>query len=364
MAMHVVCRHLSKHPQAVIIWLANSEELCEQAAEEFNKAWSLLGNRSVDLFRFWGQKVLDVDKLKDGLLIAGFPKLHALARREIPRLAEIGDRTSLLVVDEAHQAIAPTYELIIQVLAARQINMPVLGLTATPGRTWNDPDKDRQLANFFDRKKVTLQVKGYHDPVEFLVSQGFLAAPTYRQIELSSETLTGYEIAQMAGDLDIPEHVLKMLAADERRSVKILREIEELYSRHPRTIVFATTVNHAQMLTAVLTAKGVNVRCVTGATSELNRTDAIAWFKSRAGESRVIINYGVLTTGFDAPQTSAALIARPTKSLVLYSQMVGRAIRGLRAGGNAKAEIVTIVDTDLPGFGDLATAFSNWEDVW
>jgi superfamily II DNA or RNA helicase len=242
--------------------------------------------------------------------------------------------------------------------------MPVLGLTATPGRTWNDPEKDLQLANFFDRKKVTLQVNGYHDPVEFLVSQGFLAAPTYRQIELSSETLTAYEIAQMAGDLDIPEHVLKKLAADERRSVKILREIEELYSRHPRTIVFATTVTHAQMLTAVLTAKGVNVRCVTGATSVANRADAIAWFKSYAGEPRVIINYGVLTTGFDAPQTSAALIARPTKSLVLYSQMVGRAIRGPRAGGNAEAEIVTIVDTDLPGFGDLATAFSNWEDVW
>lgn len=78
----------------------------------------------------------------------------------------------------------------------------------------------------------------------------------------------------------------------------------------------------------------------------------------------VICNFGVLTTGFDAPSVSAALIARPTRSLVLYSQMVGRATRGPRAGGNPTAEIVTVVDPELPGFGDLAEAFTNWEDVW
>ena len=78
----------------------------------------------------------------------------------------------------------------------------------------------------------------------------------------------------------------------------------------------------------------------------------------------VIVNYGVLTTGFDAPAISAAVIARPTRSLVLYSQMVGRATRGTRAGGNEEAEIVTVVDPHLPGFGNVADAFRNWEDVW
>ena len=87
-------------------------------------------------------------------------------------------------------------------------------------------------------------------------------------------------------------------------------------------------------------------------------------YKNNDPEPRIICNYGVLTAGFDAPRTSAAVIARPTKSLVLYSQMVGRATRGPRAGGNAEAEIVTVVDTNLPGFGDMATAFGNWEDVW
>ena len=77
----------------------------------------------------------------------------------------------------------------------------------------------------------------------------------------------------------------------------------------------------------------------------------------------MLINYGVLTAGFDAPKTNVAIIARPTTSLVLYSQMVGRAIRGTRAGGNDKSTIFTVVD-NLPGFRDVSQAFLNWEDVW
>lgn len=78
----------------------------------------------------------------------------------------------------------------------------------------------------------------------------------------------------------------------------------------------------------------------------------------------VLSNYGVLTTGFDAPAASAAVIARPTRSLVLYSQMVGRVIRGPKAGGTSTCDIVTVTDPKLPGFGDVAEAFTNWEDVW
>ena len=81
-------------------------------------------------------------------------------------------------------------------------------------------------------------------------------------------------------------------------------------------------------------------------------------------EPCVLFNYGVLTTGFDAPKTSAAIIARPTKSLVLYSQMVGRIIRGEKVDGTKEAEIWTVVDQQLPGFRDISEAFWNWEDVW
>jgi superfamily II DNA or RNA helicase len=99
-------------------------------------------------------------------------------------------------------------------------------------------------------------------------------------------------------------------------------------------------------------------------TPKTERLRLIDEYKNEDAAPKILCNYGVLTTGFDAPQTSAAVIARPTRSLVLYSQMVGRAIRGPKAGGNTTAEIVTVVDSALPGFGNVAEAFKNWEDVW
>jgi DNA repair protein RadD len=364
MAMHVVCQHLISNPNSVVVWLANSEELCEQAAEEFEDAWSYLGNRSLNVYRFWGARNLELQKVEDGFFVGGFPKLYALARARLTELAVLGDRTSLIVVDEAHKVIAPTYEVIIEGLSARQMQMPLLGLTATPGRTWNEPEADEQLANFFHKKKVTLKVPGFDSPVDYLVSNGYLAEPTFRRLRYVSGNLNSHELRMLAEDLDVPPSIMKKLAGDERRSVLIVRELEAMLDRHNRIIVFATTVAHAEMLSAVLSARGHNSRCITGETAALHRAEYIAWYKSKTEDKRIIINFGVLTTGFDAPLTSAALIARPTKSLVLYSQMVGRAIRGKTAGGNEKAEIVTVVDTGLPGFGDLSSAFTNWEDVW
>jgi superfamily II DNA or RNA helicase len=158
--------------------------------------------------------------------------------------------------------------------------------------------------------------------------------------------------------------VLSRLADDEIRNVAIVREVQQLITRHRRILVFAATVGHALLLATVLRALGVAAQAVSGATPSPERSRLISWYKDAADEPRVLANYGVLTTGFDAPSTSAAVIARPTKSLVLFSQMVGRTTRGIKAGGNLEAEVVTVVDTALPGFGDLTTAFTNWEDVW
>ena len=111
-------------------------------------------------------------------------------------------------------------------------------------------------------------------------------------------------------------------------------------------------------------ARGLDAGVVTGDTPRLERNRIITRFRSEGGQPQILCNFGVLTTGFDAPAVSAAVIARPTKSLVLYSQMVGRAIRGPRMGGTSHCMIVTVVDRDLPGFGSVAESFTNWEDIW
>jgi superfamily II DNA or RNA helicase len=164
--------------------------------------------------------------------------------------------------------------------------------------------------------------------------------------------------------LDIPQRIINALAADEQRNLLILARTEEMVRRHSRIIVFAATKDHAVVLATVLRARGHWAYAVTGETPASDRSRIIATYRAASDDPRVIVNFGVLTTGFDAPQTSAAVIARPTKSLVLFSQMVGRSTRGPKAGGNKNAEVATVVDTRLPGFCNMADAFNNWEDVW
>ena len=365
-AMHIVSTVLRRQEPSVVIWLAYSEELCEQAATEFEHAWSHLGDRPVDIYRFWGaERDLMIDDVKDGFMVAGLGKTYQRAKRDGEFLARLADRTALVIIDEAHQAIAETYRFLLDYLVDRNEAIALVGLTATPGRSWNDPSIDEELSDFFRRKKVALRVPGYDSPVDYLAAHGYLATLQFRPLRYHSHgRLADTEISLLASSLDVPESILRRLAEDEQRNLVIVNAVEDLIRRHQRMLVFAATVDHAMLLAVVLNARGIDASAVTATTPGDERSRVIVRYKNNDPEPRVLCNYGVLTAGVDVPRTSAAVLARPTKSLVLYSQMVGRAARGPRVGGNTKAEIVTVVDTSLPGFGDMAAAFNNWEDVW
>lgn len=364
-AMNVVADHLRSQEPALVVWLAYSEELCEQAATEFQRAWQCLGDRDVSLHRFWGNHDLELDQVRDGIVVAGLSKTYSRAKVSIQFINRLGSRSSLVVIDEAHQAVAETYKLVLDALVVPYDKTGLLGLTATPGRTWADINADAELADFFARRKVTLEIPGYDSPVDYLVAEGYLAKANYRSLFYESGlSLTERDFKRIKDELELPQYLLDRLAEDEQRNLRILLEIEDLAQRHQRIIVFGISVQHSRLLAAVLRARGLAADAVTGGTPPQERERLISSFKDNSPEAKILCNYGVLTTGFDAPRTSAAVIARPTKSLVLYSQMVGRAIRGIRAGGNETAEIVTVIDSDLPGFGSVAEAFSNWEDVW
>ena len=364
-AMNIIAEHLRANEPTLVIWLAHSQELCEQAALEFNKAWQFLGNREISINRYWEDREIDVSQISDGLLVAGLAKTFQAAKRDVRFITELGRRCSLVVIDEAHAAIADTYQLILDMLVVQRRTTGLLGLTATPGRTWLDMSADEQLSQFFNYQKVSLEVEGYENPVDFLVQEKYLAQTQFRSLFYDSgPELSSADIASIERSMDIPPEILSKLADDEQRNLHIVAETQRLAGEHKRIIVFAATVEHANLIAAVLRARGFDSKSVTSATPSVERAISIDRFKQRTDDVRILCNYGVLTTGFDAPQTSAAIIARPTKSLVLYSQMVGRAIRGELAGGNATAEIVTVVDQQLPGFRSVADAFHHWEDIW
>ncbi|CAJ1493898.1 DEAD/DEAH box helicase [[Mycobacterium] kokjensenii] len=364
-AMSLISTLLNQGEQKLVVWLAHSEELCEQAVEEFKKAWTAKGNRPVDVQRWWGPHDLRLPVIRDGIVVAGLSKAFASARRSLVDIGAIAGHTSLVVMDEAHQAIATTYQQLLEVLTEAGRPAPLLGLTATPGRTWNDIDEDERLADFFYRRKVSLEVRGYDNPVRYLIDEGYLAETDFVQLDYTSNSeLSPADLAELADALDIPQRIIQSLAADEQRNMLILNQTETMCHKHHRVIVFAATKDHAVVLATVLRARGYWAYAVTGETPKGDRARIISSYRAASDEPRVIVNYGVLTTGFDAPQTSGAVIARPTKSLVLFSQMVGRATRGLKAGGNKTAQVATVVDTRLPGFCNMAEAFDNWEDVW
>ena len=364
-AMHVVAETLTQHEPALVVWLASGKELLEQATEAFKVAWHHLGTRPVQLGAMWGKLEPDLSTFSDGFLAIGLEKAWAMLQTGDPGwAARLASKIRLVVFDEAHQSVARTYRRITDELTI-DYRCALLGLTATPGRTWADIDKDGALAQFYGENKITLTVPG-DNPIEFLIEHGYLARPLFRTMFADKGCdLTRPETKRIARALDIPSDVLDRLTMSEQYVTAVLSAVRGLLREgHRRVLVFAATVDHAKVLTALLSVQGVRTGVVTGATPTRHRDQAIQRFRARDGSAMVLVNFGVLTTGFDAPKASALVIARPTKSLVLYSQMVGRGIRGPRAGGTKECTILTVVDPNLPGFGNVAEAFLNWEDVW
>ena len=359
-AAHTACHLLNEKDteDSLVIWLAATEELCEQAADQLSDAWTYLGRRDACIHRYWGSWSLDLRRLPSGFLVTGLAKLRSAAFQDNTLLAHLAHCAAAVIFDEAHQAVAETYSFITEQLCS--VRPPLLGLTATPGRTANLTDDDYRLANMFNHKKVSIDSRGYDSPVTYLIQNRYLADPRFVPISFDSDTA----IADPQPGMDYSTDDLDDLGRNYERTLRIAELAEDAAARHPRTIVFCPSVENAQECNVLLRAKGVVTDVITASTPSEDRRAIIDVFRSDSREHIVLFNYGVLTAGFDAPRTRCVIIARPTTSLVLYSQMAGRAMRGPRAGGNSKAEIFTVADTNLPGFGSVTDAFTNWEKLW
>lgn len=363
-AMNLVSKILreSGEDRDIVVWLAYSEELCEQAVDEFKKSWSALGDREVNVFRFYGNYEVDLSQIKNGIIFAGLGKLYSRSLISPSAFIPMSRKTSLVVMDEAHQATAPTYQHLLKLLS-KDDEAKVMGLSATPGRSLLDIGEDIKLARFFNRQKVTLEVKGYKSPLDFLFQRCYLAVPEFLTVEHDAKSVfTKEEINKIVNDLDIPLEILKKLANDDKRNLLILTNIIAEARVGKKIIVFACSVAHAVMIAQLLSFKGFKAASISSETSDDRRAQVIKAFRE-SKDLNILTNYGVLTTGFDAPCANVAIIARPTQSVVLYSQMIGRVMRGVKVGGNKKCKIITINDRALR-IKNMSKAFQLWDDIW
>ena len=158
----------------------------------------------------------------------------------------------------------------------------------------------------------------------------------------------------------LPPSVEDRIAANTERT----RHIIEAYEKHIKpdwsTLIFATSVEHAQTLAALLNRSGVTARPVSGTTEPATRRRVVEEFRS--GEIQALVNYAVFREGFDAPTTRAIIVARPVYSPNLYFQMIGRGLRGPKNGGDERCLVLNVRD-NIEGFGE-ALAFSDLDWLW
>jgi superfamily II DNA or RNA helicase len=365
-AMNVIALFLRERAADgdVVVWLAYTEELCEQSAEEFEKAWEVIGDHRINLFRNFGPYKADLDDIKGGFLIAGLKKLYQDSLSQQSKFFSLARRTPLVIMDEAHEAVAPTYRHLLSMLAPDD-RTAILGLSATPGRSWRNAEEDLKLAEFFHRQKVTLTVPGYANPVDYLQSEGYLAKVEYERLPYTPGKefeLTATDREQLRDGLDLSDSAIARLGADYQRNLLILTRVMKEADKGGKILVFACSVSHANVLANLLHAKGYRAAAISSKTPPDRRRRLVAQYRD-TDEVQIFTNYDVLSQGFDAPKTNAAVITRPTRSVVLYSQMVGRAARGPKAGGNETCRVLSVID-NIPGFRSIGEAFGFWEDIW
>ena len=168
-------------------------------------------------------------------------------------------------------------------------------------------------------------------------------------------------------DGDYTSGFLKKLASKVKFNSAITQKLEELLDPEKgdpkrRILYFGTTVQQSKMVMSWLRMKGYTAFHLDGSTDARMRKSGIEAF--RDGRLQVLCNYGVLTTGFDAPKTDVVFIARPTSAAVTYHQMVGRGLRGPKLGGTASCIIVD-VDFNVENHGSRRRQlYRYYRDLW
>jgi len=318
--MEIIAHEFNSNPKRSIIWLAHSEELCEQAVECFREVWEHIGRFDIDVMRVWGDNSLQ-ELQRTTFVVAGLQKLYSAMRKTKTNrylIDRLSDNLSLIIFDEAHKAIAPTYKNVLKTLSSKYNDVRIIGLTATPvrGDISNNTTESEQLWDYFNHKIIEID-SGEDTVFEFLRKRKIMA--TMKRDSLVTDIifkLTDDERKYIEEFYDYPDGFLRRLANDDNRNLEIVRKLKLECEAKRKIIFFANSVDHSKFICALLVFLGFKAEHIDSSTKRERRADILSNFKK--GKLDVICNYGVLTTGFDAPKIDVVFISRPTLSIVLY----------------------------------------------
>lgn len=306
----VVFSHLARRCFKRVLILAHRDELIRQAAD---KVRAICGEEpGVEMGESRSPEgYADPPRV----VVSSVQTMFRPNRQRRFRPADFG----LLVVDECHHAVARSYREPIAYFAQNP-DLNLLGVTATPTRA----DK-LAMGQVFD-------AVAYEYGIEPAVEDGWLVPPHQKAVVVEGLDFSG--VRSLAGDLSPAEleEVLsreKVLHATAAPAVELAGDLPAL--------VFCATVAHARLMAEVLCRyKPQSALALDGTTNRDVRRETVERF--RRGEVQFLCNCGLFLEGFDAPNTAVVVMARPTKSLALYAQILGRGTRPLPG----------VVDFDAP----------------
>ena len=255
---------------------------------------------------------------------------------------EIEEEPGMIVIDEAHHALAKTYKEMWE----RFPNAKFLGLTATPCRL-----NGKGFTDLFD-----VLVQSWSVP-EF-ISKGRLA--TYDFVSIKSDGMTQRLIDSLqkrGADGDYQNKEMDMLL-NKKPSIERLYQSLEEFGKDRKGIVYAINISHAQKITKLYQEHGVKAIAIDSKTPAAERQQDIEAFKK--GDIQVLVNVDIFSEGFDCPDVEFVQLARPTLSLAKYLQMVGRGLRVAKG----KKNCVIIDNVGLYRVFGLPSQVWNWNAMF
>jgi len=251
-----------------------------------------------------------------------FASVQSVARN----LEQFATAYSLVIIDECHRVSDfeedNQYGKIIQNLLSFNDQLKILGLTATPYRMgigWIYQYHYHGIKRTEEKRPFKKCI--YELPLSFMLKQGYLTQPEFVDAPIAQydfSALTSNKFGEYNSD-----QVNELLVRYPRVTQAITEQVESLAQSRQGVMIFAATVKHAKEILSYLPEQ--NSALITGSTPNDERASLIAEFKQQ--KLKYLVNVSVLTTGFDAPHVDLIAILRPTESVSLYQQIVGRGLR-------------------------------------
>ena len=362
-AMEIISDFINNSKEEVnVVWLAHSEELCEQAATCFQEVWEHVAKKDLTIYKAWGKRsAIPSQTTTSSFIVGGLQKLYSCYSKNANIFDGIKDKVGLIVIDEAHKIIAPSYQTVVRAIG--NLYTKTIGLTATPGRNVKDFEGNKHLSDFFHGNNISIKPPNEDvSVIKFLRNKKVLSSLKIDPLVSSARvSLSDKDREYIARNFDFPPGFLKKLGANSIRNIEILRALEQECKEKRQIIFFACDIEHSKFICSMLNYLGYKASHVDGTTDKIYRQNILNKFKK--GEIQVVCNFGVLSTGFDAPNTDVVCIARPTTSIVLYSQMIGRGLRGPAIGGTPSCKLINVKD-NIENLPDYENIFDYFDEYW